>query len=179
MHSATTARIARLLTMSSPCRAGALHGNFGIEWLGSCVRRLATLAAMIRRKTMPPELAPAWDAFVAVADRVQTARRVVLSCLPVGRVEPAPVPVGLDVLADELTAVRADMAAWRRAEVEQSWQACQESIDEALAAIPPAKHVAQTSTELEELLGAVSDVVEPLGDAFQAAERHWRSLRRR
>ena len=134
---------------------------------------------MIRRKTMPPALASAWDAFVADADRVQTARGVVLSCLPVGRVEPAPVPVGLDVLAVELAAVRAGMGSWRRAEVEQAWQACQESITQALAAIPAAKHVAETSSELEELLGAVSDVVEPLGDAFQAAERHWRSLRRR
>jgi hypothetical protein len=134
---------------------------------------------MIRRKTMPADLHAPWESFVAVADRVQTARRVVLSCLPVGRVEPAPVPVGLDVLADELAEIRTDMDAWRRPEVEQVWQACQESITEALAAIPAAKHVAETSTELEELLGAVSDVVEPLGDAFQAAERHWRSLRRR
>ena len=134
---------------------------------------------MIRRKTMPAELLAPWESFVAVAARVQTARRVVLSCLPVGRVEPAPVPVGLDVLADELTAVRAEMGSWRHAAVEPAWQACQESIDEALAAIPAAKHVAETSTELEELLGAVSDVVEPLGDAFGAAERQWRSLRRR
>jgi hypothetical protein len=133
---------------------------------------------MIRRKTMPPELAAPWESFVAIADRVQNARRVVLSCLPVGRVEPAPVPVGLDVLADELAAIRTDMSSWRGDQVEQAWQACAASIDEALAAIPAAKHVAETSTELEELLGAVADVVEPLGDAFQAAERHWRSLRR-
>jgi hypothetical protein len=134
---------------------------------------------MLRRKTMPAEFVPAWEAFGAQANRVQDARRVVMSCLPIGRVEPAPIAVGLDVLADELTAVAADLPAWRIDEVEKHWLLCRESIDEALAAIDGAKHVAATTSELEELLGAVSDVVEPLGDAFSAAERHWLSLRRR
>lgn len=128
---------------------------------------------------MPPELAQAWDAFRRQAERVQDARRVVMSCLPVGRVDPAPVPVGLDVLRDELLALRPDLGTWRRDEVEKSWRACEESLDEALAAISGAARVARESTELEELLGAVADVLEPLGDAWSAAERQWLSLRRR
>lgn len=134
---------------------------------------------MIPRKTMPASLAPAWAAFRQQAERVGNARRVVLSCLPVGRVDPAPVPVGLDVLHDELVALRPHLGDWRVPPVEQQWSTCSESVDEALAAIPKAKHVAETSTELEELLGAVADVLEPLGDAWEAAERHWLTLRRR
>ena len=134
---------------------------------------------MLRRKTMPADLQPAWEAFSAQAERVQTARRVVLSCLPVGRVEPAPVAVGLDLLADEITAVAGDLSAWSVPEVERQWQRCRDAIAEALAAIPKAKEVAASTGELEELLGAVSDVLEPLGDAFGEAERHWLSLRRR
>lgn len=134
---------------------------------------------MLRRKTMPPELQPAWTAFSAQAQRVQDARRVVLSCLPVGRVEPAPVAVGLDLLVDELAAVDAELPAWRRDEVESAWQDCRQAIAEARAAVPNAQEVAATTTELEELLGAVADVLEPLGDAFSAAERRWLSLRRR
>ena len=134
---------------------------------------------MVRRKTMPQGLMPAWAAFQAQAEQVQNARRVVLACLPVGRVDPAPVPVGLDVLHDELLAVRPRMTQWRVADVEGQWRSCDAAIDEALAAIPNAKHVAESTTELEELLGAVADVVEPLGDAFAAAERHWLGLRRR
>ncbi len=128
---------------------------------------------------MPPELVPAWEAFSRQAQRVQDARRVVLSCLPVGRVEPAPVAVGLDVLVEELRAVAADLSVWRVDAVEKHWRLCQEAIDEALEAVPTARDVAAETSELEELLGAVSDVVEPLGDAFSAAERHWLSLRRR
>ena len=134
---------------------------------------------MLRRKTMPPALAPQWAAFSEQADRVQDARRVVMSCLPVGRVEPAPIAVGLDVLADELAAVVQQMNAWRVDGVEKHWRLCREAIDEAVAAIPTAKDVAASTGELEELLGAVADVLEPLGDAFSAAERHWLSLRRR
>ena len=134
---------------------------------------------MLRRKSMPPALQPAWEAFHAQADRVQAARRVVLSCLPVGRVEPAPIAVGLDLLHDEVSAVLAELSSWRRDEVEDSWQRCRSAIAESLGAIPAAKEVAATTGELEELLGAVSDVLEPLGDAFQDTERRWLSLRRR
>lgn len=102
-----------------------------------------------------------------------------LSCLPVGRVDPAPVPVGLDVLHDELLAVQRQLPQWRVEVVEQHWRSCSAAVQEALAAIPDAKDVAATTTELEELLGAVADVVEPLGDAWQAAERHWLTLRER
>ncbi len=126
---------------------------------------------------MPERLRPAEEAFTAQAERVAAARRVVLSCLPVGRVDPAPVPVGLDVLADELAAVAAELPAWRTPEVETHWERCRASLDEALAAVPAAHRVAATSSELEELLGAVEDVVEPLGHAWGEAERRWRALR--
>lgn len=128
---------------------------------------------------MPDALVPAWGAFQAQAEQVQNARRVVLSCLPVGRVDPAPVPVGLDVLRDELMAVQPDLEQWRVDPVEQHFQACRSAIAQALAAIPDARQVAETTSELEELLEAVAEVVEPLGDAFQDAERHWLSLRER
>src|SRR5687768_16435477 len=87
---------------------------------------------MLRRKTMPAELAAPWEHFTAQATKVQNARRVVLSCLPVGRVDPAPVPVGLDVLHDELVEVRDGLDGWRVAAVEEHWSACQQAIDESL-----------------------------------------------
>lgn len=137
------------------------------------------LRAMFRRKTIPEPLRPAYEAFSTQAERVQAARRVVLSCLPVGRVTPAPVPVGLDLLRDEVAAVAEQMDAWRVPQVEEQWRRCRAALDEAAAALPAAHRIAATSGELEELLGAVSDVVEPLGDAWGGAEQHWQSLRRR
>lgn len=132
---------------------------------------------MLRKKVLPARLRPAQEAFEVQAQRVADARRALLSCLPVGRVDPAPVPVGLDVLAEELTAVAAEMERWRVPDVDTAWTACQAAISEALAAVPTARAVAETSDELEELLGAVEAVVEPLGHAWGPAERRWRALR--
>lgn len=131
-----------------------------------------------RRKTMPVELTPAWEAFEAQAERVEAARQALLGCLPVGRVDPAPVPVGLDLLRDELAAVAADLAAWRAPSVEQTWQKCRQAVHETLDGIPEARRVSATTGELEEMLEAVSAVVEPL-DAWHDAEQAWLRQRRR
>jgi len=119
-----------------------------------------------------------WATFVAQAERVERARRALLSCLPVGRVDPAPIPVGLDLLRDELLAVRGDLPRWRVAAVEEPWQACDAAIAEALDHIEPTRETAQQTDELEVLLEAVTDVVEPL-DVWQDAEHAWRALRTR
>ena len=132
---------------------------------------------MFARKTIPARLQPAHDAFLAQAERVQAARRVLLSCLPVGRVDPAPVPVGLGVLDDELAEVAARLAEWRAPETEDAWRACRDAVVQARTAVPRARELAETSGELEELLGAVQEAVEPLAEAWGAAERRWRQLR--
>lgn len=127
---------------------------------------------MFARKRMPERLAAPWKAFRDQAERVEAAREALLGCLPVGRVDPAPVPVGLDLLRDELEAVRAELHAWRVVEVEVEWEACRASVEEALGQVEPARAVAVTTTELEALLEAVGEVVEPL-DAWADAERAW------
>jgi hypothetical protein len=133
---------------------------------------------ILRRKRMPDRLVPDWESFLRQAERVEHARQALLGCLPVGRVDPAPVPVGLELLRDELRAVRRDLDAWKRDEVAEAWERCAAAIDEALEAVPDAHEVATTSSELEELLDAVTDVVEPL-DAWGEAERAWLALRTR
>jgi len=127
---------------------------------------------------MPERLRPAHAAFLAQAGRVEAARSALLGCLPVGRVDPAPIPVGLELVADELREVGEQLATWRVAEVERDWHAVAEAMAEAEAAIPEAHRVAATTRELEELLEAVGEVVAPL-DAWGAAEQHWLSLRER
>lgn len=133
---------------------------------------------MFRRKQIPLYLADRWAAFIAQAGRVENARQALLGCLPVGRVDPAPIPVGLDLLRDELLAVRADLDLWRADPVEAQWQACASAISESLAHIEPARATAARTDELEVLLDAITDVVEPL-DVWQDAEHAWRALRTR
>lgn len=127
---------------------------------------------------MPPELQRAWDAFQVQAERVEAARQALLGCLPVGRIDPAPVPVGLDLLRDELAAVSAVLEQWRVPPMEAAWQACRCAVEEALGAVPEARAVSAETGELEELLDAVGGVVEPL-DAWHEAEVAWLRQRRR
>lgn len=138
---------------------------------------------MFRRQPVPPELAASHEAFTRQVERLEKARSAMLGCLPVGRVEPAPVAVGLDLLDDELAALQADLDSWRIPELEEAWQGCRAALEEARAAIPHTHEVAATTRELEELLEAVEDVDEPLATAWAAAERSWarqlRAARRR
>lgn len=127
---------------------------------------------------MPAHLVGSFSTFQAQAARVEHARAALLRCLPVGRVDPAPVPVGLDLVRAELTAVVAEMDGWHRPEVAAHWERCCDATGEALGAIDTALAVAATTGELEDLLGAVGDVVEPLA-AWGDAERAWLRLRAR
>lgn len=132
---------------------------------------------IFRRRALPESLLAPYQAFADQVERLEAARAALMSCLPVGRVDPVPVPVGLDLLADTLDDLSAELPRWRAPEVERAWNLCVEAIAEARDAIGTAHHVARTSTELEELLGAVDDVDEPLGYAFGTAERAFRDLR--
>lgn len=133
---------------------------------------------MLRRKTLPSDLVPAWEAFRAQAERIEAARQALLGCLPVGRVDPAPVPVGLDTLRHELEAVAARLDEWWVPAIDEHWRQCRRALEEAREAIGSARREAATTGELEELLGAVSEVVEPL-DAWHDADVAWNKLRRR
>lgn len=126
-----------------------------------------------RKPPLPLEDQPAWRSFLDCAEVVEGGRRVLLSTLPIGRVEPAPIGVGIDALAQALDDAEGWMPSWRRPEVEGSWQDCAEALDEARSQLDTVRAVAATTDELEELLGAVEEVVAPL-DAFADAERAWR-----
>ena len=133
---------------------------------------------MFRRKQLPSSLQGPYQAFSEQVMQIEQARDALMSCLPVGRVDPAPVPVGLDLLRDTLADVRGRMDEWKVPDLAEQWRGCADAIEESVGNMPRAHMVAETSTELEELLGAVEDVDEPLGYAFQQAELRWRRLRR-
>lgn len=126
-----------------------------------------------RRPPLPEHLHDAWWSFVDCAEVIETGRRQLLATLPKGRVEPAPVGVGLDAVAGAIEDARRWMRSWRIEELQDVWQDCIRAMDEAEDAIPHAREVAAATGELEELLGAVEEVVAPL-DAFADAERVWR-----
>lgn len=126
-----------------------------------------------RKPSLPPQLADAWGAFLDCAEVVEGGRRVLLGTLPIGRVEPAPIGVGIDALGKALDDAGTWMEAWRDPHLEEAWQECRNALVEARSQLEEVREVAATTSELEELLEAVEDVVAPL-DAFADAERAWR-----
>ncbi len=127
----------------------------------------------LRRPPLPDDLHAAWWSFVDCAEVVEGGRRRLLATLPTGRVEPAPIGIGLDAVGAAIDDAEAWLPRWRVAPVEGAWADCAAALREARDAIEPTRHVANTTTELEELLTAVQTVIDPLS-AFGDAERAWR-----
>ena len=126
-----------------------------------------------RKPLLPDDLAPAWQGFIDCAQVIESGRRVLLSTLPTGRIEPAPIGVGLDAVRGAITDARTWMPRWKVDLVIEDWQDCQAAMDEAWGNLEHVAEVAAETSELEELLEAVTEVVAPL-DAFADAERTWR-----
>lgn len=128
-----------------------------------------------RKPLLPEDRQDAWWGFLDCAEVIEGGRRMLLATLPTGRVEPAPVGVGLDALQRAIADARTWMPRWRQSELVEEWADCQVALDEAEAAVPRVREVAATTRELEELLAAVEGVVAPL-DAFADAERAFRRV---
>ncbi|HUG86630.1 MAG TPA: hypothetical protein VMM13_18825, partial [Euzebya sp.] len=92
-----------------------------------------SVGVMFRRKHLPVELRDAHDAFTGQVERLEAARSALMSCLPVGRVDPAPVAVGLDLLAATLEELEAELSAWRVPHMEEEWRGCVAAIAETRA----------------------------------------------
>lgn len=134
---------------------------------------------MRRQRVLPAELRPAWEAFATQAERVQQAREALLSCLPMGRgTQRAPVRVGVELIRDELDAVRPEMEAWRVEAVEAAWQDCASATDRARARVDRALAVADHTDAAHDLYHEVAAIVQPL-EAWADAEDRWEQLRRR
>jgi hypothetical protein len=129
---------------------------------------------MFRRKPeLPDAHHEAWWAFLDCAEVVEAGRRVLLGTLPTGRVEPAPIAVGIDAMRRAVEDARAWMPRWHLVELDAEWEQCVRGLDEAEQALDEVAEVAASTRELEELLEAFQGVIDPL-DAFADAERGWR-----
>jgi hypothetical protein len=130
------------------------------------------MALFQRKPELPADLAMAWRAFLDCAQAVEGGRRILLGTLPAGRVEPAPVAVGADAVVAAIHDARGWMDGWKVDELVAEWEDCHAALDEAEVAVTDLLDVAASTSELEELLEAVGEVVAPL-DAFADAERGW------
>jgi hypothetical protein len=71
------------------------------------------MALFSRKPDLPADLHDAWWSFLDCAEVIEGGRRVLLGTLPTGRVEPAPIGVGLSSMRQAITDAREWMPRWR------------------------------------------------------------------
>lgn len=133
-----------------------------------------------RRDPLPADQADAWQAFLDCAQVIESGRRVLLGTLPTGRVEPAPIAIGVESVEQSIRDARDWMPRWEPDEATaedlwREWRSCCEALDTAEAACDHVRETAADTDELEVLLEAVGTIIEPL-DAFADAETIWRRM---
>ena len=131
---------------------------------------------MIRRKELPAELEPAFQAFSEVLDAIEPAKAAMADVLPGTRLPGRPLNDALAAYQADIQRARERMAAWRRPELEAEWDACAAGLrvgaDRAAALL-----AADDAPEgFEALLWTVQALIEAL-DPFVAAAERFRSLR--
>jgi len=131
-----------------------------------------------RRRPLPADLAPAYEAFVRCAEHVDLAQRAMIRCVPSSaRSLALPLDVGAETLRLALADAAALLPAWRHPAVEDAWVACDAAVGATLAGLGRAVTVARSTDELEVALTAVQDLLDPL-HAFVDAEEAFRKLAR-
>jgi hypothetical protein len=133
---------------------------------------------VIRRKELPPALQPAFRAFSAVVDAIEPAKAAVADVLPSTRLPGRPLDDALAEYRAGIERATAGMAAWRRPELEEQWEACAAGLRTAAARAAALIDHEDDPVGFEGLLWTVQDLIEPL-DPFVAAAEQFRSLRTR
>jgi hypothetical protein len=132
---------------------------------------------MLRRRKVPAELAGSLDALRRVVAQVEAATDAMTGTVPSTRSAGTPLAEGILELEQRLAAAQELMPAWRHADLEDEWLACDAGIRESL---DRARRLREDPPELggfEGLIWAVDQLLEPL-EAFEAAAERFRTLRR-
>lgn len=131
---------------------------------------------VFRRKRLPAELAPVYEAFERVLGEVEPGKQALTEVMPTTRLPGRPLPDALAEFEERLATARETMPAWRRPETEAEWAACAAGIDEALLRARRLREEAPDLGGFEGLIWNVENLLDPL-DPFEAAVERFRSLR--
>jgi hypothetical protein len=133
---------------------------------------------MFRRKRLPDDLAPAFDAFGRVLEELEPAKADLIDVVPSSRLPGRPLDDALRGFVARLVRVEALMPTWRRPELTPVWSACADGV---AAARADASSIIDEGRELSgfgDLLGIVEGLLDRL-EPFAEAEARFEELRRR
>lgn len=133
---------------------------------------------LFRRRRLPPELAPRFEAFQAVVERVERGKAVLTEAVPSTRFAGRALPDVLVEFEQELREAEAGMASWRCAPVEKAWTVSQAGMASSLALAERVRLEAPDPGGFEGLIGLIGDLLAPL-EAFEDAAQAFTQLRTR
>ena len=130
---------------------------------------------ILRRRRLPEPLEPVYAAFVEVLEEVEPAKAALSSVMPTTRLPGRPLTDAVLEFEERLGRARDGMPAWRAADVEPQWAACDAGVTEALDRARRLREEAPDLGGFEGLIWAVGELLAPL-EPFEAAERRFREL---
>jgi hypothetical protein len=132
---------------------------------------------MFRRKRLPDDLAPAFDAFGRVLEELEPAKADLIDVVPGGRLPGRPLDDALGAFVARLVRVEALMPAWRRPELAPVWSACADGVAAARADASSIIDEGREPSGFGDLLGIVKGLLDRL-EPFAEAEARFEELRR-
>jgi hypothetical protein len=134
--------------------------------------------SLFRRKALPPHLEPSAEAFRLVLDELEPAKEGLAEALPTNRLPGRPLVDALATFEGALERAVELMPAWRRPEVDDVWQRCEDGLAVARERAARLRTEAPDMGGFEGLLGTIQSLLDPL-DPFEDAAARFRALRAR
>ena len=131
---------------------------------------------MFKRKRLPPELVPAYDAFLAVLTQVEAGKLMLAGVMPTTRLPGRPMPDALFEFEQRSARASELMPAWRVQALAGEWAACDQGLTEARDRARRFREEAPELGGFEGLIWAVEQLLAPL-EPFEAAALAFRALR--
>jgi hypothetical protein len=130
----------------------------------------------LRRRRMPPELQPAFDAFVSVVAHVERGKSALTESMPSTRFAGRPLAESLLEFEEELAAAAVAMPAWRRPELEAVWVGADAGLRASMRLADRLRTDAPDPGGFEGLIAVIGELLSPL-EAFSAAREALLALR--
>jgi hypothetical protein len=131
---------------------------------------------VFRRKRLPAELLPAFEAFRLTLEPLERGKEALVSAVPSARLPGRPLPDALLEFEDGLRETEELMDGWRHEDLEEEWELCRHGLAEALR-MADALRTDPPQLPFDAMAFAIQDLIASLEPFASAAER-FRSLRR-
>jgi hypothetical protein len=133
------------------------------------------MAAVVRRKRLPDDLAGAGAAFAATLRLVEAAKEAMAMGLPTSRAPGRPLGEALFAFEEELRESEGLMDSWWHPAVASEWDRCRDAIREALRRAEELRLAAPELT-FDQMAFTIQDLIAPL-DPFEDTALRFHALR--